>query len=443
MNFSYFIARKVAASGGLANNSLSGGGKGSFSRMIIRIAITAVALSMMVMVVASSLIAGFKEEISEKIFGFWGHINISDPNSSRSLTEVFPIDLQQDFYPSLEDIDQITYIKNEEVMGRLVEKEMQTKGGIRHIQAYAMFSGILSVNNQIEGLVLKGIGQDFDWDFMQQYIVEGEPLSWSDTIASNDIILSQHTSDLLDISLGDRISVFFVTPEFEQLERRFTVSAIYKTGLEEYDRQFALVDIRKIQQVLGWREDQVAGFEVFLDDIDDLDAMSDYIHFEAISTTLYADSIKKRMSNIFKWLELQDVNEWVIMGLMLLVGIINMVTALLILILERTNMIGTLKALGAGNWTIRRIFLYYAAYIVLLGLFWGNLLGLGFCWLQDTFGLITLDEANYYLSVAPVKINWIHILLLNIGTLAITLLFLIVPSFLVAHIDPVKAIRFK
>lgn len=443
MKFSYFIARKVAASGTGSSNTLSGTGKGSFSRMIIRIAITAVALSMMVMVVASALIAGFKEEISEKIFGFWGHIHISDPNSSRSLTEVYPIDINQPFYPGLEEIDQITYVEREKVMGNWVEREILTQGGIRHIQAYVMFSGILSVNDQIEGLVLKGIGQDFDWNFMQQYLLKGEPLTWTDSTVNNGIVLSEHTADLLKVDVGDKVKIFFVTPNFEQLERRFTISAIYRTGLEEYDRQFALVDIRKLQQVLSWREDQVGGFEVFLDNIDDLDALSEYIHFEVLTDTLYADSIKDKMSAIFKWLELQDVNEWVIMGLMLLVGIINMITALLILILERTNMIGTLKALGAGNWAIRRIFLYYAAYIVVLGLFWGNLLGLGFCWIQDSFGLITLDEANYYLSVAPIKINWINIVLLNIGTLAITLLFLIVPSFLVSRIDPVKAIRFK
>jgi len=234
-----------------------------------------------------------------------------------------------------------------------------------------------------------------------------------------------------------------VTSTYEQLERRFTVEGIYRTGLEEYDRQFALVDIRKIQQVLGWKENQVSGFEVFVDNIDDLDAFTNYIYFEEITNDLYAESIKEKMRAIFEWLDLQDVNEWVILGLMLVVAIINMVTALLILILERTNMIGTLKSLGAANWSIRWVFLYYAGYIILVGLFWGNLIGLGLCWLQATFGFITLDEANYYLAVAPIKINWWSVLLLNGGTLVVTLLFLIVPSYLVSRIDPVKAIRFK
>jgi len=432
MNFSYFIARKVAAGGGQ-----------SFSRMIIRIAVVAVALSMTVMVVASALIAGFKEEIAEKVFGFWGHIHISDTNAVRSITEVKPIDIDQPFYPDLNDLGPITYRAQETWFGQVREKERVTEGGIRHIQAYAVYSGIIRANDELEGIILKGIGQDFDWNFLQKYIIKGTRLTLPDTTMGDGILVSEYTANRLRLDVGDRFSVFFVTSTYEQLERRFTVEGIYRTGLEEYDRQFALVDIRKIQQVLGWKENQVSGFEVFVDNIDDLDAFTNYIYFEEITNDLYAESIKEKMRAIFEWLDLQDVNEWVILGLMLVVAIINMVTALLILILERTNMIGTLKSLGAANWSIRWVFLYYAGYIILVGLFWGNLIGLGLCWLQATFGFITLDEANYYLAVAPIKINWWSVLLLNGGTLVVTLLFLIVPSYLVSRIDPVKAIRFK
>jgi len=433
MNFSYFVARKVAAGGGR-----------SFSRMIIRIAVLAIAISVMVMITASSLITGFKKEIAEKIFGFWGHIHITDPGIGRSLTDALPIDLDQPFYPELEQIEQVEYISREKLFGRYLERERVTRGGVRHVQAFVMYSGIIKAGDEMEGILLKGIGPDFDWEFLSKYLVRGEPLRLTrDSSMSDGIIISEQTASRLRVDLGDRFSVVSINSEYEQLERRFTVQGIYRTGLEEYDRQFALVDIRKLQQLLNWAPNQVTGFEVFLDDINDLEPIAEYIFFEELPTELYAETIRTKMREIFEWLDLQDVNEVVIMSLMLLVAVINMITALLILILERTNMIGVLKSLGASNWSIRKVFLYYAAYIILIGLFWGNLLGIGLCWLQDTFGFITLDETNYYLSVAPIRFNWWAILGLNIGTLLITLLFLIIPSYLVSRIDPVKAIRFK
>ena len=432
MNFSSFIARKVARAGGQ-----------SFSRMIIRIAVVAVALSMTVMVVSSSLIAGFKEEIAGKIFGFWGHIHITDPNLSRSLTEVYPISRQQPFYPGLEDITGVDYVEITERWGRRVERERHTHGGVRHVQVYAILPGIIEAKDEIEGIILKGVDRDFDWEFIQRFLVEGQRLTLPDTAMDDGIIISRRTAQRLRLTLEDRLNIVFVGRGGEQLKRRFTVTGIYNTGLEEYDRQFALVDIRKIQQLNNWRSDQISGFEVFVDDLDDLGPITDYIYQEELPNELYAETIREKMPEIFEWLDLQDVNEIVILGLMLTVAIINMITALLILILERTNMIGTLKALGAHNWSIRRVFLYYAAYIILVGLFWGNLLGLGLCWLQDTFEFIKLDETNYYLDVAPVRIRWFTVLALNAGTLVITLIFLLIPSFLVSRIDPVKAIRFK
>ncbi|MEZ4985650.1 MAG: FtsX-like permease family protein [Saprospiraceae bacterium] len=432
MNFPFFVARKVAAAGGQ-----------SFSRMIIRIAIIAVAVSMTVMVVSSALIAGFKKEIAEKIFGFWGHIHITDHNISRSITEVYPVSIDQPFYPELAEVASITFPVEDQLLGRRVVKDLTTKGGIRHIQAYALYSGIIRANDELEGIMLKGIGQDFDWEYLNKYLLSGQPLTLPKDAMDDGILISRYTADRLKVEVGDKFSIFFVTKEFEQLERKFRVQGIYRTGLEEYDRQFALVDLRKIQQILNWDATLVSGFEVFLDDIDDLDAFTNYIYYQELPSGLYAESIREKMHAIFEWLDLQDVNEWVIMGLMLLVAVINMVTALLILILERTNMIGTLKSLGASNWSIRKIFIYYAAWIVVVGLFWGNVLGLGLCWLQDTFSIITLDEANYYLSVAPIRVNGWTVLLLNVGTLVITLLFLILPSYWVARIDPVKAIRFK
>ncbi|MCB0641039.1 MAG: ABC transporter permease, partial [Phaeodactylibacter sp.] len=372
MKIEYFIARRVAASG-----------QRSFSRLIIRLAALAIALSMTVMIVATALITGFKNQISKKIFGFWGHIHISDTNINQSLLESNPVRLDQDFYPSLDTIRQVNYLAYPEFAGIRLSNNYTvhtTKAGIDHIQGFALKPGIIETKEEIEGIILKGIGRDFNWDFMAQYLQEGEALDLSGDKMSNGILISRQTADRLNLSVGDKFIVYFVQRE-AQLKRAFQIEVIYKTGLEEYDRKFALVDIRKIQQLLGWSEQEVAGFEVFIENLDDLDIYEDYIYSEVLPPDMFAESIRKKFPNIFEWLELQNINEKVILALMLVVGIINMVTALMILILERTNMIGILKALGARNWSIRKVFLYYAAYIIGIGLFWGNVIGLGLCWL--------------------------------------------------------------
>ncbi|MFM9951099.1 MAG: ABC transporter permease [Saprospiraceae bacterium] len=430
MNFEFFISKRVAANG-----------QQSFSRIIIRIAAGAVALSIAVMIIATSLISGFKQEISSKIFGFWGHIHITDLDVGQSLLDAYPIHIKQTFYPFLDTVQNVKYTEEVIRFGKVTEKERQTNAGIRHIQTFALKPGIIKSKAEIEGIILKGVGKDFDWDFMAHYIKKGQAISRSDSAMSSDILISQQTADRLRVDVGDKFVVHFVE-KGEQLKRRFNICGIYRTGLEEYDRKFALVDIRQIQRLLGWSENEVGGFEVFIEDIDDLLPIEDYVYSE-LPNDLNSETIRSKFPEIFEWLELQNINETVIMALMLSVAIINMMTALLILILERANMIGILKALGTANWSIRRIFLYYAAYIMLVGLFWGNLIGIGLCWLQDRFGFIQLDEANYYLSVAPVDINLWTILLLNVGTLMITLIFLVIPSYLVSTISPVKAIRFK
>ncbi len=435
MNFERFIARRVAASG-----------QQSFSRLILRIAVAAVALSVAVMICANALIAGFKKEISTKIFGFWGHIHITDTDINRSLLEAYPIRKDQPFYPALDTVRRLEYIQEEEWFGYRLERKKATRGGIRHIQVYAIKPGIIEAGKQkdkeIEGIILKGIGKDFDWAFMQQYIKRGRPIALPDTAMSDEILISGQTAARLQVDTGDAFIVHFVE-RGEQLKRRFKVSGVYRTGLEEYDQKFALVDIRQIQRLLGWTEDQVSGFEVFIEHIDDLAPINEFIYFEELPPELYSETIRDKMPEIFDWLDLQDINEVVILALMVIVAIINMITALMILILERTNMIGILKALGSHNWSIRKIFLYYAAYIIALGLFWGNLIGIGLCLLQDRYEFIRLSEENYYLSTAPISLNLWPILLLNLSTLAITLFFLIIPSYLVTSISPVKAIRFK
>ncbi|MFQ5445844.1 MAG: ABC transporter permease [Saprospiraceae bacterium] len=433
MNLEIFIAKRVASAKGQ-----------SFSGLIIRIAVVAIALSLAVMIVASAVITGFKHEIGEKIFGFWGHIHITSTQINRTTGEAIPISINQPYYPALEEIDPVPYIENASVLGFELPKEVEhmTKGGVRHIQAFALKPGIIKTKKEIEGIILKGIGKDFDTTFFQKYLIGGGRLSLPDSAAGEGIILSQQTAKRLELGVGDKFIFHFVR-RGQALRRRFTVEGLYRTGLEEYDLKFALIDIRKVQEMLGWHPDQVGGFEVFIDDLRDLDVLTDYIYLEKIPADQYCENIREKFPAIFEWLALQDINEVVILVLMLVVGLINMITALMILILERTNMIGTLKALGQSNWSIRKIFLYHAANIILMGLFWGNLAGLAFCYLQEHYGLVKLSEENYYLSVAPVEVNFFTILALNAGTLLITLLFLVIPSWLVTRISPVKAIRFK
>jgi lipoprotein-releasing system permease protein len=432
VNLPFFIARRIAFSGG-----------NSFSRLILRIAIVAVALSVAVMISAMALIAGFKHEISKKIFEFWGHIHISDSAYSLSF-EPQPVSVRQDFYPSLDTVTHISYTTGETFLGYATgrEEEVSSKGGIQHIQMYTHKPGIIRTKTAMEGILLKGIGPDYDWAHLQPYLQEGRYLNLNDTAPSRDIIISRQTADRLQVKNGDKFIVHFVQ-DGQQLRRVFQICGIYKTGLEEYDRKFALCDIRQVQDLLGWRADEVAGFEIWLDDLRDLDLYADYIYQEVLPPDLLSVTIKEKFPSIFGWLELQDYNEVVILGLMLAVAIINMVTALLVLVLERTRMIGILKALGETNHRIRHIFLYYAAVITASGMFWGNLIGLGFCYVQDKYRLITLKETDYYLSYAPVKMEWGPILLVNLGTLAIILVFLLLPSLAVSRVSPVKAIQFK
>jgi len=415
--------------------------------MIIRIAIAAIAVCLAVMIGATAMISGFKQEISSKIFGFNGHIQFTaaGPNSSGiSLETNSPVDKDQDFYRNIVEIEKIEYDAKRAILGVELpgEYETSTKGGVKHIQVYALKPGIIKTKREIEGIVLKGIGEDYDWEFMQQFLQSGEVLRLKSEKAERGIMISQQTADRLDVEVGKEFVVYFIDGE-SQIPRKLKVIGIFKTGLVDFDKGFALVDIRVLQELNKWTPNQVGGFEVILDDLDDLEIMTEYIYYEEIPNNLAGDNIKKKLGFFFGWLDFQDINEIVILTMMIAVCIINMITALLILILERTNMIGILKAIGATDWTIRKIFLYHAAYIIGLGLLFGNLLGIGFCLLEDYFHFIKLSEENYYLSYAPINLEFLTIAALNIGTLALTVTFLIIPTYLITKISPVKAIRFN
>ncbi len=427
MSFPFFIARHIAL------NS-----KKSFSRLIIRIATIAVALSVAVMIITAATVRGFKNQISQKIFGLWGQIHITDASINQSF-ESQPIALHQAFfpYPNLHQKVNFTEEKTD-LQGNTKIARGTTIGGIHHIQAFATIPGIIKTQSEIEGILLKGAGNDFDWTFMKSCMTAGEAAPLHDSL----MIISQITANRLKVQVGDKIVVYFIKNQ-QQVGRKFYISGIYKTGLEEYDKKIAFADLSRVQQLLGWREDQVTGFEIFLDDHRDIEPMTDFVYNEVIPNTLYAQNIREKFPSIFEWLDLQDINEYVVIILMAVVAIINMITALLILILERTEMIGILKSLGTRNWQIRKIFLFQAAWIIGVGLFLGNFIGISLAMIQEKYKFIKLSEADYYLSYVPIELDFWTIGLLNIITLFIVLIFLILPSYLVTKISPVKAIRFK
>lgn len=413
MNTELFIARRLVS---------EQKGDNRISRPIIFIAILGIALGLTVMILSTAIVTGFKNEIREKIIGFGSHIQILNYDSNISY-ETVPISGNQDF---------ISTLKN--------------KPGIKNIQVFATKAGIIKTEEEIQGVVLKGIGSDFDWSFFKNNLTEGEIFRVNDSSKSNKVLISKYIADLLDLNTDDSFIMYFIQDPPRM--RKFTISGIYNTNLEEFDRVFVLADIGHIRKLNDWEKDQVTGFEISIDNFDDIDFMT-YQVMEAVGTDIDNEgarlstiNIIQKYPQIFDWLNLQDTNVLIILALMLLVAGFNMVSSLLILILERTNMIGILKAVGSNNLNIRKIFLYHSAFLISKGLLWGNLIGIGLALLQQKTGLMKLDEASYYLSTVPINLNISHLLMLNSGTLIITVLMLIIPSHLVARISPVKAIRF-
>jgi len=404
LNTELFIARRILS-----------GNRDNFSRPIVRIAILSIALGLAVMLVSVAIVTGFQTQIRDKVIGFGSHIQITAFNSNVSY-ESNPIPKKQPFYPGLEKIK-----------------------GIRHIQVYATKAGIIKTNEQIQGVVLKGIGNDYDWSFFKNKIVEGKPIAISDTGKTDEVLISRNLANMLKLKLHDDLRMYFINQN-QTRARKFVIAGIYQTGLEEFDKMYVICDIAHIQKLNNWSTGEVAGFEVLINDFDDLKAMRETVK-DNIGYDLKAESIRDMYPQIFDWLALQDTNVAIILTLMVLVSGIAMISTLLILILERTNMIGILKALGMKNSGIRKIFLYNSAYIIGKGLLWGNLAGITLCWLQLHFGIIKLPQESYYVSVVPINLYYLPILLINIGTLLVCMILLIVPSHIISRIQPVKAIR--
>ncbi len=413
MNLPYFIARR------LIRGRIE---KTSFSRPINIIAIVGIAMGLAVMIIAVAVLTGFKQQIRDKIVGFGSNIQILNFDSNLSL-ETIPVSDTQAFVPRIQEMD-----------------------GIRHVQVFATKAGIIKTAEAIQGVVLKGVGSDFDWDFFRSSIIDGRVFTVSDTGRTNDVIISKKISDMLRLKTGDSFAMYFV--QDPPRSRRFTVSGIYETSLEEFDKMYVFCDIGHIKRLNGWTDDQVSGFEIFIDDFDRLDeitlAVRNQVGYKLLEdeTKFRVTNIRLRYPQIFDWLNFQDMNVFIIITLMLLVAGFNMISGLLIIILEKTNMIGIFKAIGSNNVTIRKIFLYQAAYLIVKGLLWGNIIGLGLAYLQLKTGIISLDPSSYYIKTVPVNLELSHILMLNAGTMIIIILMLLVPSQLISRISPVKAIRY-
>ncbi len=394
----------------------------AFSRPINVIAIIGIALGLTVMILAVSILTGFKQQIRDKVAGFGAHIQVVNYDANLSY-ETVPVKSHQAFIDKIKD-----------------------NPGIKNIQVFATKAGIIKTEDNMQGVVLKGIGSDYDWSFFEDNLVEGKLISITDSVRSNEVLISKKVADMLSLKLGDSFSMFFVQDPPRM--RKFTIAGIYETSLEEFDKTYLFCDIGHIRRLNGWDDDMVSGFEIFINDFDRLDETTDVVR-NAIGYQMSEDEEQLKVTNIrtkypqiFDWLGFQDTNVIIILVLMLLVAGFNMISGLLILILEKTNMIGILKAMGAGNAVIRNIFLYQASWLIGKGLLWGNVIGIGFALLQQKTGFISLDPASYYLKSVPINLDPVHVILLNIGTMAIIIFMLLIPSQLIARITPVKAIRY-
>ncbi len=362
---------------------------------------------------------GLQQKIRDKVVAFNGHVLITNYDSNNSEESITPISTDQEFYPEFKEVE-----------------------GVGHIQAVASKFGIIRTETDFEGAYLKGVGADYNWKYFQEFLIEGKLPDYTNK-RNEDVLVSQYLANRLELKLNETFQMVFPKEDPEKLPNiiTYTIVGIYNSGFQDFDANYLVGDIRHIQRINKWKKDQIGNFEVFINDYDELTEKGIEI-YENTPSTLNTQTITHKYGSIFEWIKIFDTNIYGIMGIMILVAGINMITALLVLILERTQMIGILKALGSSNWSIRKLFLYNASYLIILGLFWGNILGLGLLFAQKYLKLFPLDPSVYYVTEAPVFISASYVIALNIGTLVLCLLMLLVPSYIITKISPVKAIRF-
>lgn len=410
MNISFFIAKRLAFSK-----------QQSFSRFIIRLSVSATAVGVAAMIITLCFVNGFQQTVSEKVFSFWGHIRVQQYEPDKSMVA-----------------EEVPITKNESVLTTIKKTE-----GVKLVQSFATKSAVIEKNKNIEGILLKGIESDYDSSTLKPYLTEGKWLKFTDSNYSKEIILSKQLSTSLSIKINDTINIYFISGEDGvRTYRKLKVIGIYKTGIEEYDKLFAIGDIRLIQKINNWNNNQIGGYEIFTINYHNSDSLSTQL-LNALPSEWMSRTIQSIYPNIFDWLSIQDINRNVVFIIMAIVAIINLITCLLILILERTKMIGILQSIGASNKTIIAIFLYYASVIAAVGISAGFLVGTGICLLQKYTGFISLDETSYYVAKAPISIVWWQIGAVCAATFIVCFLVLIIPALLVKKIKPITALQFR
>lgn len=415
MNVPYFLARRIYAD----NDNHK-----KVSRPAVRIATIGVAVGLAVMIVSVCVVLGFKHAIRDKVVGFGSHIQVAEFSM-----------LQQGADSPIEVDDSVMNVL------RHIE-------GVKHVQRFAMKQGILKTDSDFLGVAFKGVGPEFDSTFIHQHLLEGVVPKFSDKSSGNKILVSKVMADKLKLTCGSRIFAYFIDDSGVRT-RRFTIAGIYQTNLTQYDNVMCYTDLCTAVKLNGWQEDMASGAELQVSDFSKLDEVEDRVvrqvnrTSDSYGNTYSSKTIKELSPQIFSWLDLLDLNVWIILIIMMAVAAVTMISGLLIIILERTQMIGLLKALGARNAMVRHTFMWFAAFIIGRGLLWGNIIALGLVALQYFTGIVKLDPATYYVSSVPVEVNVLFVVLLNIGTLLISLFVLIGPSFLISHIHPAKTMTYE
>ena len=415
MNFPLFIAKRI-----YTDNKE----KRQVSKPVIRIATAGVAIGLAVMIISVCVVLGFKHTIRDKVVGFGSHIQVADFLTLQS-SEQYPIQMDDSMMNVLKKIE-----------------------GVKHVQRYAYKQGILKTDNDFLGVLFKGVGPEFDSTFIYQNMIEGSLPHFSDESSSNKLVISKTIANQLKLKINQKIFGYFIDHQGVRA-RRYTIAGIYQTNLSQYDKVICMTDLYSVVKMNGWETDQASGAELTVHDFNHVNEVEDQVINQVNRTvdkygeTYSSQTIKELNPAIFSWLDLLDLNVWIILALMTAVAGVTMISGLLIIILERTNMIGVLKAMGARNKTIRRTFLWFAIFIIGRGLLWGNILGIGLLLIQKYTSLVKLDPATYYVSTVPIEFNIPFIILINIATMLICVLVLIAPSYLISHIHPVKAIRYE
>jgi lipoprotein-releasing system permease protein len=418
MNVELFLAKRIHFSGEKGDN------RRRVTPPVVRIAVAGIAIGLAVMIVSVAVITGFKKEVRNKVIGFGAHIQLTNFDNNVSY-ETVPVAV------------------NDSLRHALAGTE-----GVRHVEVFATKPGIIKTDNDFQGIVLRGMDSDFDTTFFRKHLVEGQMLRIDPLKLSSDVLISRHTAHMLYLKCGDSFLAYFVNKE-EVRVRKFHITGIYDTGFSDYDRLFVICDIKQIRRINGWTDDMAGGIGIFINNYNDLDGITEELYFalmdkkDRLDNTYYVRSVKELNPMIFNWLAVLDSNVVVILILMILVSGFTMISGLLIIILERTNMIGILKTLGESNYSIRKIFLYVSFFLIVKGMFWGNIIGMAVCLLQSHFKWLGLNPENYYLDAVPVEMSMFSLLLINTGTLAVSMFMMIAPSFLITKIEPAKSIRFE